>query len=80
MQEQKKGEAEFPSAAQTRRGRSVGRALGKGGGSSRKGRAHFREVLAMEGGLLMNLHTCPQEQGSWANPLKCWSYLAQILQ
>lgn len=42
-------------------------------------RVYFSKVLAVEGGLLGNLHTLPQGQG-WANPLKCQSYLAQILQ
>lgn len=46
---QKKGEAGFPRAAQTCRGRSAGRAPGEGGGG-KEPEGHFSAVLAVEGG------------------------------
>lgn len=77
---QKKSKAGFPQGSADMQGQECGQGPSGGEvGAAGTLRVYFSKVLAVEVGLLVTLHTLPQGQG-WANPRKCQSYLAQILQ
>lgn len=77
---QKKGEARFPRAAQTCRGRSAGRAPREGRWEQQELESAFQWGIS-SGKRPVSEFTHPSLRAEWlACPLKCQSYLAQILQ